>query len=501
MTGVSLCMRLRLLIFLLWLCGLAAPLHAQEQPLAWYRFNPRVFGATAGAVLPFALQAADRAGVLTPEFHPLFDAILAGSVAGSVQHEMHILRLDAELDETAPNGFRLTDLQVVLILQTGGNHRSFVQALGTILSHYRQGKEGEEIVNADGELNVGQELFDLTGGLRAARFRAPGWAAWQSVEWASLPDSFIVGVGRGSLESWQNATRPNESPVTQQHRNALLREPHYRPGALDAPVGNASTVECPAFLELFIDLDALRRIMPEILAQGRPRDLLQCARLDNARNWMLHGRLAGRFVLCDLTWQRRSDDPTTVIRRQLTVDAWPESLPMREAPGSWVLAAPIDLEAAQERIVDLYRSFLRGAKQESFDEAWRKHRLENRRLYEAMWPQFAGWLILGNYPPAPIPAPGAVTLYLPLAPRASERLVENQIASLVTRFTQGDAPTELGHSRLQRDQERRLFWLQTDSQGMLRLPTWGMAPGMLVAGWGPEVVEANREWISAPRRR
>src|SRR5690606_14089417 len=103
-------------------------------------------------------------GLVDPEFHPLFDGILAAGVVGTVPHSLVILDLDAEFDEQAERGYRILDLKAVLVLETAANHRTYLETLSTILSHYGLGDANQPA------------LIALPDGSSGARYRAADWA-------------------------------------------------------------------------------------------------------------------------------------------------------------------------------------------------------------------------------------------------------------------------------------------------------------------------------------
>lgn len=459
----------------------AAPPHIPPDAPAFYRFDPSRFDAKTAAFLPLALRLAEQAGLVNEEFHPIFDAVLAASVAGAVPHTLCLLDLDAVHDEQAKNGFRITALQAVLVLESARGHRAFLSTLGTILSHYRG--EGAAPAEGGGEDRgadaPGQELFDLPGGRRAARFRRPQWAAWQTVEWASLSDSFIVGLGQGSLERWaaaQAAPAPHD-------RLALHR------------AAGARRAAGPPFIEIWIDLDALRKRMPEVLAQGRPRRMLATWQLDNARNWMFHGRWADEFLLADLTWQRRSDPVEMAASRALTLDRWPRELTLPRPEGTYCVVIPIDLAASFDRVLSAWRDTLREDELPAFDARVREYRVRRRATYDALWSAFVPYVVLSNDPPPAVPVPGATTVYFELKDARQAAATQRRLESLLEQFITSDDPQRLGESVVRREREGNYYWLQLEASGTLRVPSWGWAGPYLIGGWGPSVIEHNRKKI------
>ncbi len=451
--------------------AVAAPPSIPPDAVAFYRFDSSRFDTTTAALLPMALRIAEQVGLVNADFLPLFDGILAASVAGAVPHTLCVLDLDGEYDEQAKNGFRVTALQAVLVLESTRDHRGFLATLGAILSHY-QGDAGE-----DGAAS--QVLFDLSDGHRAARFCAPNWAPWQTVEWASLPDSFVVGLGEGSIDRWVKAQ-------TQARANPLL--------ALHRLMARGDEGEA-AFLELDVNLDRLHDTMPDILAQGRPRRMLTTWQLDNARNWMFHGRWAGDFLVADLTWQRRGEPLDAVQKRSLTLDHWPRDLTLPKPDGKYCVVIPIDLAASFARVMSAYRDTLRADKLPDFDARMLDYRRREKQTYDAMWSAFKPYVVLSNDPPPAVPVPGATTVYFELKEPLQAVATQRRLESLLTQFMASHDPQHLGESVVRHEKEGNYYWLQLEASGTIRVPSWGWVGRYLIGGWGPSVVEYNRRKI------
>jgi len=455
----------------------AAPPSIPPDAVAFYRFDPSRFDTTTAAFLPMALRIAEQAGLVNADFHPLFDGLLAASVAGAVPHTVCVLDLDGEYDEQAKNGFRVTALQAVLVLESTRDHRGFISTLGTILAHYR-GDPGDE-VGSDAGPN--QELFDLPGGLRAARFRAATWSPWQTVEWASLPDSFVVGLGQGSVQRWLEAqTAAEDNPLLALHRvRARAR-------------GDDGEI---SFVEIWMNFDRLHMTMPDILAQGRPRRMLTTWRLDNARNWMFHGRWAGAFLVADLTWQRRSDALDAVQQRSLTLDHWPRELTLPKPEGKYCVVIPIDLAASFDRMMNAYRDTLRADKLPDFDARMEAYRRREKQTYAAMWSAFKPYVVLSNDPPPAVPVPGATTVYFELKEPRQAVATQRRLEALLAQFMTSSDPQRLGASAVRHEKKGNYYWLQLEASGTIRVPSWGWVGRYLIGGWGPSVVEYNRRKI------
>ena len=160
----------------------AAPRTAFIPPVdcvAYYRLDPTVFDSspTAASFLPLAVQLGERVGLISQEFQPIFDGIAAAGLAGAVPHTVCILDFDGEYDPNAKNNFRITDLKAVLVLETATDHRTYLQSLSQMLSHYEQNNE-------DGSDTNNRSIVSKPNEIPIARFKPKTWPDWKAVEWA-----------------------------------------------------------------------------------------------------------------------------------------------------------------------------------------------------------------------------------------------------------------------------------------------------------------------------
>lgn len=454
----------------------AQPRDVPDDVLVYYRLDTRSFDQQLSGIVPLLLQMAERSGFVDKGFHPLFDGLLAASVVGPEPHTLCLMDLDL-VAEPGTTKLNVTELAAVLVIESDRDHRTYVQTLGTILQHY--GREAKR----------DQTPFVLSNGRDAVRYKASTWQDWQTLEWASLGDAFIVGLGKDPIEQWLSMqTRIERSNGTlagvPAHRTAVRRERGGDPGT--------------SLLEAWVNLDRMRQRMPEILAQGRARDWLVAWQLDNARNWMFHASRKEKFLVADITWQRRSEPRSVVARREVTLDHWPEDLLLPVPPGGYVIVAPMQWEAAFQRVLDAYRATQTPARQIAFDEDLADHRRRYRADYARLWPTLQPYLIMSNHPKPPIAVPGATTIYFEVTKRASPRTVQRRIHNLMRDFMEGETPEKLGDAIVRFDADQQMYWLQLEHTGLLQTPAWGWAGRWLIGSWAPGPVLENRAWLTKP---
>lgn len=487
--------------------------------LAWYRFDPSTFATSSSGMLPLMLRLAESQGLIRESFRPIFDGLLAAGVLGAVPHSVTLLDLAVEVDTVDPGKWRLSRLHAVIVLETQKDHRSLLDSLRTIVTHYDSM-----------EIPTEPELFATSDGSRCARFRAETWPDWQAIEWASMSGSsrgFIVGIGNGSIERWLGTQRSSAArTIMGLHRDSArsVVEPtdYERLG-----ITGESSGQRQSFLEVWANLDGLRQQVPEAMGQGLWRRMLVAWQLDNARDWMLHASRDGKYLTADVTWRRRSDPPEEIMRRPIALAGWPTGLNLPRPPGDFMAVVPVDLEGMFERILAVYRATMSDERAAEFDRSTAQYRARHRRTLTDVWAGVKPWLIVGNYPTPPVAVPGACTLYFELTGDAKPSLMHARVHSLLRQYLQAGTvegqviaegkpegeneqqaasepamapPDTLGQTIVRYDRGQELYWLQVESSGLLRVPSWGWSGDgrHLIAGWAPVVVTTNREWLGMP---
>lgn len=451
-----------------------------ENCVAFYRFAPEQF-ESANAVasfLPLAIQLGAGTGLINESFRPLFDGLAAAAIAGAVPHSITIHNFDGQFDPEAKNNFRITELQAVLSLETPANHRTYLQSLAQILSHYQTAEN-----NPRQKL---QSIIQLKNGQTVGRFLFENGTTWQALEWASTAEAFYVGIG---IDSIKTHLAQIAGPATARPFAEHFKFPDATPAANH-------------FLALFVNLEKLHTTLPEVLAQGRPRRMLTTWKLDNARNYFLHGRIRGKYLHFEITYERRSDPARIVHHRPLTLNHWPGSLELPEPPGDFLIVIPIQFEAAFNRSSNAYRATLSPPKLAAFNDQMKKYQHQNRAALQTLWDGFKPFIIISNYPKPPVPIPGAATLYLEMVSKnPSSPIMQNCLEAILETFLKSPTPEKLGQAAIRYDKKERLYYLQLEKTGNLRIPTWAwIANRYLIAGWGPPVIETNRNWLEAQER-
>ncbi len=437
------------------------------------------------------LRALVASGVIEGESAArIIEGLLAASEIGACEHSLCVLDFAARRSPET-GGMDMDRLQMALELRAGGDHARFVRTIRAILIEGERARAGDATPNGNGA----QRLFSLPSGAQAAAYSEPGWEPWRTVSWASLPGVFAAGLGENALETWfsaKNAKNNADSPISPAwaaHRRAV----------------DAARPHGDVFFEAFVDIDALRRGFDTAFASGRGRRALEAMRLSNARNFMMHarwidppapapGESAGpRTIALDATWSARSNPPDHVGRLALSEDAWPAgALAMQPPPGSYVIAVRADWRNWFEFGVELESALTKDVGLPRRREAETMWRTRHGRMLEQLLARAKPWLVLSDAPAPIIPIPGATTIFIELngektRPGDEMAATEREFSRLLDEF-----PEIVAH-----DAAQRMWWVRLDGAGALRIPAWGfvnapVAP-LLVAGWGPPVVDQNRK--------
>ena len=478
-----------------------AELIVPDDCLAFYRYDPEIFDAAPSSFLPFIIQTAQNHQIIDSEFMPLFDGINKECIEDGVPFTLCLMNIDAEYDAAHINGYQIKDIKAVLHLESERDHSNYLSILNTILSHYN-----------DAEVTVSQEKFALTGQyngiINGMRFKAEGWEDWQTIEWVSLSNAgginggFIVGLGRGSVNQWleiqlreisSSANHNEQTTILEKHRRMISGQPAVLSDDKNNNNNNDRSRGVPSFLEVFLNLDEARRQIPDFMAQGRLRQILVRWKLDNARNWMLHGGITnGKYLALDITWQSRALNRNVVLRRTLTMDSWPGNgdLNMPQPPGGFIAVFSVDFNALMEAALYGYLDTINSASKAALDFQ-RKidiYHARKTKTFDSIWDSLQPYIILSGNPEPRTTEQRAPILYFELKDdnkKVAPQLIEKRLEALIELFCDKEV--------IKQDKKQKLYWLQHDEAGLIKLPCWGWYDRFLIGGWGAEVVMDNRK--------
>ena len=448
--------------------GVASPPGVPVRPLAFYSLDPTDFDPPT-AWLPPLIQLLDTAGVLSAKNQPVADGILIASFLGAYRHRVALLDLKAY--RHLPRDVVIERLKLVLVLEAPGSFARIRQTLQTILGHY--GLPGHRR----------QTLIRLPGRRVGVRYRDRTWPPWQSFEWTADAQRFYFAIGEGTLAAWFEADRPGDAdPRLPAHRAQIK-----------------SVAGRKRFLEVFCDLDGLRRSVSSLFDTGRTAPILQLFGLGESDQWMLHGCRAGSFVVVDATTRQGEQ----MYRRRLTLDRWPRQAGVPMPTGNFHLVAPVDWPDAVEQLLGLVRLIHEPTERPEFDRIVDTYQRQTGVRLTTYMSMFRPYLLASNYPRAWLAIPGTATLYVPLRRNERAEAAHGQFERLMRPLLGERGAEELGVAC---EASSGLHWLDSPLRELFKAPAWGWSGGAgeqpgrtFIASFSPHAVEENRKFLAARR--
>jgi len=475
---------LLVLVLLVWPRVIVAgePPAIPEGALAAWTFNPIHPGALDAPPMWEGLaRAAIGSGLIEdPDVSAVAMGVLTAASLGRAPHTAVLLDLAAEPAGEHGDRTRITALQAVVEVEVGEGHAELLRNLRAAL-----------IGLGDAADTGVQRELDLPGGVRGAAYTRPGWPAWREVSWASLPDRFLFGIGRGSLDVWLGEER-----VPDPHAALHIAQ---REGAM------------PTVLQVYADLDAFRGAFPEAFANGRSGAIAEAFSLANARDALMTARWSEPattstgaaydgppLVAIDISWSPRSREPGEVRIGQLSTPEWPDGeLRMPPPPGTHAIVMRPNLTpwiALGQRVA--VASQKSGRSRASVDIRTRRWNRDHGPAVAALERQLGPWLVLSDVPPPPASIPGLATVFVELAPGDHANAVDLVASLLEASGMRVSAPSAAGTIGV------AVLPQSVDPGGVLRAATCGLAgPAdrpVLVLGWSPNAVELARERLGDP---
>lgn len=471
--------------------ALGAMPDAPPSAIAWYHYDPSpppgsVARPGADPVQRDLLLGAVRAGLTTGLFGDATSAhalqgLLAAAELGHAPHTVSLLEFRAHREPDG-SGMDIDTLRCVITLELRGR-----ASVAPLLRSIRA------LAVATSENDAGaleQSAIALPGGRPAVLLTSTKWPPWMALSWTTTDELFTLGIGRGALEaSLAPAPGGADTPAWVDHRAKVTQ---FRPPT-------------STFLELYADIEALRRAFPAAFASGRTPRMLGTLDLGEARSAMLHAR----FVLPEaeapasppmiaLDWT--SWDDWGVAWSPLSASRWPGDAPvgMAPPPGSSVLVARIDWRELFDDALNIYEATVPDTELAGFRASRRRWMDRNGPGVDELLGSLRPWLVLSDVPTPILPIPGLATVFVGTrggaedgAPASVERL-ESIAAGLLDSFSDelfvSGAPG------------RRTWALKLDRRGVVRLPAWGFVDAgggpLLVGGWGLPVVAENRSRLA-----
>lgn len=477
--------------------GLAEPESLFEIPagaLAWWALDARQAEGggqrAARLVAEGVLRAALMSGLIgDADAAELVAGLLAASALGAAPHRVCVLEVATE---PMPDGTaRLSRVQAVLELREAGDHAPLMRTIRAVLVDAPAAEEG------GAQQDPGQQrALTLPGGRRGVAYRRSDWPEWMDVSWCSTPGVFYVGFGVGALERWFTAPREVFVPPRWvQHR-----------AAVDGARGPSRPI-----VECYVGIDALRRAWPEPFVAGRAGSILSAWHLINARDAMIHVRVAEQagaadesagtggstaMLTIDVSWSSRSLPPARIDRQSISVGRWPGELDLPRPKGRYVLVIDAQWRRWVEMAVATYRAAHRGWDAIEFQVRHDRWMRAHGEALDRLLGSLDRWVVVADDPPPPLPVPGWASAMVRIRPEVDRRRLMQDLREVFGSL--GD--------KVEYDEGRQMWSLRyvdasKDPGGLLRLVSWALAGDegapVLVVGWQPQAVEALRDRLGA----
>ena len=453
--------------------GPARPLAASipaDAKLAWFArpapwMQPHIAAAAqltaaAGMLGDLGLFEGGAAG------SALTDVALALPVLG--RHEHALVMLDAGARRIGRNSFRVDDLQVALLVRTGGDNAAIRQRIAqTIARHTHAG-----LATLKWQEHAGvrfQRLVDK---------RLPAYAVWS---WCELDDLYVVTLGRGALEAVLD---------THAGRRATLADDAWFAGA------SRRCRRSTSMLAILANFQALRDRLNPLIA-GRPNEVIAALGAAEFQRGLWTLGLDGRDLTCLALLGRPNGDEFLRISD-------PSNLPPRHrgaipdgATAVAVMRLPIARMARQ-----IAEAFLASRRPRSA-AAYRRvvediERQIGAGLATDVLANLGPTVIIHNHPRPVLPVPILCTVIVEL--RRPER-VRLGLDGVLTWWQQrlGPKPATQPEGMTGYLQPRLL---QTDDgiwyiQAGLVGPAMAVTDHYLVMSWSPPAVRENIAWLQA----
>jgi hypothetical protein len=358
-----------------------------EQFVAYWAVDPGPLGDDDAKIK--ALGAAALRGMIGHAVNieggsSVADALLRGKVLGDAPYRVCLLELEGETaapkDKKTEPAMKPTKFGAVIEIRKAakdGGHDRFAAAMEGALA---------EDARADGGRPRDRKKVTLSGGVEA-QLSSAGGAEWRDVAWASLPEMFVVGIGRGSLEKWigGKATFGKGAAWIGQRNLVAGRR------------GKGTRV-----FEAYVDLNALRAGVPEEFLRGRLEPLVEAWHIPNDRTFMVHGTLmdGGKgakpaveapLLALDVSWSSRAEKPGLWKSVALSEGKWPESLAGVTKPASgWAVLTRASLPTWIAMGADTYEA-LGPAEFAVVRDRWEKRMMP---VVEKIVPRIGEWVLV-----------------------------------------------------------------------------------------------------------
>jgi len=423
--------------------------------------------------LSMILGFLNASGLIPDEGQVFADSAMVLPLLGRFEHVVALLDVSTRVlrepnDATASEvSLRLEQLQVVLILRTGGENGPVLDQLNRIVGRYTH----RDVAALRADAVAGFPYYRLVDD------RLYGWAVW---EWGPLGDDFVVSFGEGSFNRIAE-TYARKLP-------SLGADPWYQ-------AASKKTLGDEADAKLFI---ALSRLVAQLgpAAQGRVGRTIEALNADNithdlwtigrrgrAMSWLRCYRRDGEDVV-----HRFSDPGDEPHHHRRIVPAAARRYAIIRTPTHWL-------------IDNLPRAWVAAQTQSDID-TWRRiwRRLEEETGIDIngnLIAHLGEHVVIHDYPPHPLEIPFALTVAFEIDDKKSVKLATDALLSAWSRYL--DQRAERKGTTLMRVKVRHaedgVWYLQAGLLG----PAMKVTDRYVVLSWSPQALRQALAFIEVER--
>lgn len=396
-------------------------------------------------------------------------ADLAGWLPLFARNEFAVALLDATASATPSSGpdtqpsLRLDQLQLGIILRTGGQNQDVAAALNRLIGKYTNNELARLNPVRIGRF-AGQSLRDS---------RLPGWAVW---EWAEMENLFVIALGAGSLE---RMARAFESP-----QRSLLNDDWYE--RAHAACGGAA-----AWFEVYLNHRQAETRLPEELLQ-RVRAVRAALDSDGVERDLWAIRTSGRIWSIDRFERTGERDGVRRFGRDESGMAAYRRLIPPDAKHFAVLNAPLRTLVETIPRAVLAAQSQRGA--EAMRRWWKRTEADlGVDIDGEIVDRLGGEVILFDYPPHPLGIPLALTVAVPIRDSAQVRKALGAAFDAWERRLSRHGTTPLFRASVQKTDDG-MWFIQAGIVG----PATAVTDHFIVISWSPQALREVLPFFTGP---
>lgn len=387
------------------------------------------------------------------------------------RHPCALCVLEADVKPFGEGGYRLTELQAGLIVQTAGRNADIEARIQHLLHVHVDSQSGRIETIRDGAV-TSYRLIDR---------RLPAWA---QMRWGAVEGFYVLALGPGAFEQIAAAIRGGDQSAG-----------GPRAGGDDAWLHLAHT-RCrgdAAVVEWAVRFDRIREHLKPVMA-GRPDEVIEALGLGDVQRGLWAVGSVGRAVEAHAVLRRDDMDQSTPIC-VVPKDPWIQAaVPPQATHYAAIDYSPRELVL---RARDAYLASRSPSTRANLRNLWAKVEAETGvRADRDLLQQLGQWIVIHDDPPSPLSLPLARTVLVEIsgssaAVRAGlDRLLERYRQHLVSASGRPGGEPGWFDWQLKRDPDG-VWYLQAGIYG----PALAVTEQWIVISYSPVAVRRNLAYL------